>query len=335
VPTQIFTTLHSGLETTRGTLHAPTRVLEFMNDVAWNQGKQSIRPQEQRGSYFGYYRAGAGIETNTVSIAGNASFNQVAFLGEMFIKGSVTATTVGTTGKQYAFIPSSATDDLQSSSFEWGYDTAPSAGTPAFQLPYVVGDNLELTFDKSNVEGVTFKADFLSPKAVTNISAYTAGSATIASTAISPINTVVSIDPTTIGTTVDNNITKCTFLLNNTWTNLQTLNNTAAAQATFRATVRDWTFTAERYYADSNERLRYIDKAPRKIRILNTSPVVIGAGPAVYTLTLDLYGILDVVAGPASVGGLMMDTLTYKPIYDATATTDFSLTVITAEATIT
>lgn len=331
--TRIFTTLHAGIETTRGTLHAPTRVIEFMHDVTWGQSIVTIRPQEQRGSYFGFYRAAAGIETNTLSIGGNGSYNQAAWLGQLYIKGSVAPTVVGVTGQQYAFVPSSATDDLASVSLEWGFDTAPSAGTPAFQLPYVVGDNLEFTFDKSNVDGVTFKADMLSPKAVTNIATYTAGAATIASTAMSPINTVVSIDPTTIGTTVDNYITKCTWALNNTWTNLQTLNNTAAAQATFRADVRQWKFTAERYYNDSNELLRYKDKAPRKIRILNTGPLIAG-GTANYAFQLDLYGVIT-DSQWTDVNGLICETLTYEPIYDGTAATDFSLQVTTAEASIT
>ena len=57
-------------------------------------------------------------------------------------------------------------------------------------------------------------------------------------------------------------------------------------------------------------------------------------GGSTYKATLDLYGALTGYSYNA-VDGLITETLVYEPLYDATATTDHSLTVITAEATIT
>jgi hypothetical protein len=325
----IFTSLRAALETTRGTALNPTRILE-QTDFSHTPSVATIRPEERRGSYFGFYRASAGREQHSLTFSGNLTYNQAAWLGNLYIKGVTTGTGAGA-DKSYAFTPSSATDDLKSATLEWGYDTALSATQPGFRLPYAVGDQLQITFDKASADGVTFSADMHSPKAVTQISAFGGTPTAIASTAVSPVQVQVAIDTATIGTTVDNYVTVADWTLTNNWTDLDTLNATTAAQDTFRVSARAWQLAVTRYKINDTELDAYNAKTIRKVRITATGPTL---GSSTYKITLDLYGVWTGYTN-ASVDGLAMETLTLEPVYDSTATTDFSMTVVTAETTIT
>lgn len=328
---EIFTSVRAAIEATRGTGVNPTRILEN-TEFGHTPSLRTIRPKERRGSYFAYYRAAAGREMHNARMGGNLSFNQLAWLGNMFVKG-VTTGTGGGADKTYAFTPSSTTDDLKSFTLEFGYDTTLSASQPGLRLVYVVGDQLTLTFDKASDEGVTFAAEMHSPKAMSQISAFGGSPTALTTTAMTPVQTTVFIDAATIGSTADNYVAKAEFVLTHDWTDLDTLNGTTAAQDTFRVGARDWVLTLTRYFINDNELDRYVDKAERKIRIRNTGPALGGSN---YSATLDLYGVLDSDGySVASVDGLMMETLKYVPFYDTTATTDHSLTVVTAETTIT
>lgn len=327
----IFTSVRAAIEATRGTGVNPTRILE---QTTWDHTPdvKTIRPMERRGSYFGFYRAAVGRERHTLTMGGNLSYNQFAWLGNMYFKG-VTTGTGGGADKTYTFTPASATDDLKSFTFEWGYDTALSATQPGFRLPFVVGDTLTVTFDKAADEGITFNANMHSPKAISQLSAFGGSPTALTTQAMSPVQTAVFIDPTTIGTTADLYVSKAEFVLNHQWTDIDTLNTTTAAQDTFRVGARGWTLTVTRYGINDNELDRYYDKAVRKIRIVNTGPAL---GGSTYKATLDLYGVLDTDGHKhGETDGVIWETLKYVPVYDTTATTDHSLVVVTAETTIT
>jgi hypothetical protein len=328
---EIFTSVRAAIEAARGTPLNPVRILENTTFDHTPEIK-TIRPKQRRGSYFAYYNATAGREKHMLSMGGNLSYNQLAWLGNMYV-GTLVTGAGGGADKTYAFVPLSASDDLKSFTFEWGYDTALSATQPGFRLPFVVGDTLDLEFDKSNDEGVTFTAAMHSPKGISQISAFGGAPTALTTTPMSPVQTQVFIDPTTIGTTEDDYVSKATWSLAHTWTDLDTLNQTTAAQDTFRVGARDWTLTLTRYGINDNELDRYVDKAVRKIRIRNTGPVLGGSN---YAATLDLYGVLDTDGHKHGVAdGLVWETLKYVPVYDAGVTRDHSLTVVTAETTIT
>jgi hypothetical protein len=325
----IFTSLRAALETTRGTPVDPTRILEN-TEFSHTPDVATIRPSERRGSYFAFYRTAAGREHHEVSFSGLLSYQQAVWLGNTFIKG-VTTGVGGGADKTYAFLPASATDDIKSATLEWGYDTALSATQPGFRLPFVVGDELTLTFDKSSADGVTFSANMHSPKAVTQITAFGGTPAALVTQAITPTTVQVFIDSATIGTTADNYITNAEFTLTNEWTDLDTLNLTTAAQDTFRVGARAWTLSCQRYKINDTELDAYNAKTARKVRIRATGPSL---GGSTYMLTLDCYGVWSGYSND-SVDGLAMETLTLEPLYDTTAGTDFSLTVVSNDTTIT
>ncbi len=324
----VFSSVRAALETTRGTGVNPTRYLEF-TEFTPTQDVMTIRPLERRGSLFGHYRAGAGRETNGLSMSGNLSYNQLAWLGSTFVKG-VTAGVGAGADKTYTFTPASAVDDVKSVTLEYGFDTTPSAGTPAFRQVYALGRELTITWDKSSQDGVTYSAEFGSPRSASQVAVFGGTPVSIASTAMSPNNTAITIDATTIGTTSDNYAPSLSWTLTNGYTDLDTLNNTVSAQDTFRVSEWAWTAEVSRYYINDTERDRFIDKAVRKIRVVNTGPTL---GAATYKSTLDLYGVITEATWDRS-DGLVMETLTYEPVYDVTAATHFSLNVVTAETTI-
>lgn len=327
---EMLTSLRAGIETTRGTAVNPTRILE-QTDWDHTPAVRAIRPAERRGSYFMYYRATAGREQHNVQWGSNLSYNQLAWLGNFYFKGN-TAGAGGGADKSYPFVPTSASDDVKSATLEWAYDTTLSATSPGFRLPFTVGDQLTLTFDKTADEGVTFEAQMHSPVAASQITSFGGTPTALTTSPMSPVQTSVFIDPTTIGTTQDLYVQSAVFQLTNTWADVDTLNGTAAAQTTFK-TGRDWSLTLTRYFINDTELDRYIDKAVRKIRIRNTGPVL---GASNYSATLDCYGVLDTDGYKhGEVDGIIWETLKYVPVYDTTATTDHSLTVVTAEATIT
>lgn len=325
----IFTSLRAALESTRGTGVNPTRILE-QTDFSHSPDVSTIRPMERRGSFFGFYRAAAGREQHELEFGSNLTYNQAAWLGNIFIKGVTTGTGAGA-DKTYAFVPASATDDLKTATLEWGYDTALSGTQPGFRMTYAVGDELTITFDKAAPEGVTFSANMHSPKAVTQIASFGGSPTALASTAVTPVQVQVYLDAATIGTTADNYVTSAEWTLTNEWTDLDTLNATTAAQDTFRVGARAWTLNLTRYKINDTELDIYNSKAVRKVRVRATGPSL---GSTNYKIDLDLYGVYTGYDN-VSVDGLAMETLTLEPVYDTTATTDFSMTVVTAETTIT
>lgn len=325
----IFTSLRAALETTRGTGVNPTRILE-QTDFTHSPDVATIRPSERRGSYFAFYRAAAGREQHAVEFSGNLTYQQAAWLGNVYIK-AVTSGTGAGADKTYAFLPASATDDVKSSTLEFGYDTTLSATQPGFRLVYCVGDELTLTFDKGAPEGVTFAASMHSPKAISELAAFGGSPTALTTNAITPTTVQVYIDSTTIGTTEDDYITNAEWKLSNEWTDLDTLNQTTAAQDTFRVGARAWTLTCQRYKINDTELNAYNAKTVRKVRIKATGPVL---GGSFHSLTLDCYGVWSGYSND-SVDGLAMETLTLEPVYDTGAATDFRMDVVTDTTTIT
>ncbi|MCA1570399.1 MAG: hypothetical protein LC798_08805, partial [Chloroflexi bacterium] len=221
---EVFSSVRAALETVRGTGVNPVRILEA-SEFTPTQDVMTIRPLERRGSLFGHYRAAAGRETNSLSINGNLSYNQLAWLGQLFVKGGVTGVGAGA-DKTYTYLPASTADDLKSVTIEYGFDTTLSASVPGRRMVYGLGRELSITWDKSSQDGVTFSCEIASPKPSTEIAAFGGTPTAIASTAMSPNNTSIAIDATTIGTTLDVYAPTLTWTLTNGFQDLDTLNNT-------------------------------------------------------------------------------------------------------------
>ena len=117
--------LQGSLETSKGSNLAATRILlARVTNPNFNEPQDWV--VEDRGTLVASNRSIAGVADHTFDIeAQGVSFEQLGWWLQTAVKGSVTASTVGTTGKRYVFSPNTTTtgDDLQAASFEYGDDT--------------------------------------------------------------------------------------------------------------------------------------------------------------------------------------------------------------------
>lgn len=328
----IMKTARAVLESSRGAGGTPTRILYF-DDGFFQQDVKTIRPQQLRRSYNGFYSAAAGTETNTIEMSGILSFDDAIWLANTHIK-AVASGTGGGADKTWTFLPTATSDDIKSALIQFGYSDGLGAGQPAAQLPYCLGDELTLKWDKTGDGLVTFDSKMVTPKALTQINAFT-GSLSDRTVVLASTNTTqFYVDSSTIGSTVDNYWIDVSWTLTNGFKNLYTLNGSTAAQDTFRPNARMWKLDGTRYYggvtADA-EWDAYVSKAVRKFRILTTGPTL---GGSTYSLGLDLYGVYTAMQN-AEVDGLGVQKFTLEPVYDTTATADFILTVVNATSSIT
>lgn len=328
----IMKTARAVLEASRGAGGTPTRILYF-DDGFVQQDVKTIRPQQLRRSYNGFYSATAGTETNSVGMQGILSYQDLVWLANVHIKAVASGTGAGA-DKLWTFLPTVATDDIKSALIQFGYSDSLDASHPAGSLAYCLGDELTLKWDKTGDGLVTFDSKMVTPKAQTQISAFT-GSLSDRTVQLASANQAqVYVDAATIGTTPDNFWIDGAWTLNNGFKNLYTLNGTPAAQDTLRPNARMWKFDGTRYYGGTvadTEWDAYIAKTVRKIRVLTTGPAL---GGSTYKISLDLYGVYTAMQN-AEVDGLGVQKFTLEPLYDTTATADFVLAVTSDEATIT
>lgn len=327
---KIFKSARAALEASRGTDTAPTKALEF-DDGFHQQAVATIRPLTLRGSYFGYLSAAAGTETNTLELGGTISYDMAIWLGQTFIKGGVTGTG-GAADKTWAYVPTAGSDDLKSASVQIGYSDGISATQPVVKLLYCLGDELNISWSKAGDGTIQYKAKMVSPLAAVQLSAFTGAAGALGATYVPSANTTaITIDTTTIGTTADNYWQDFSFSLTNGFKNLYTLNNTTAAIATVRPGARSWKLEGTRYYNLDTEWDAFVAKTVRKVRIKSLGPAVGGSN---YKLELDLYGVYTAMEFVEN-DDMGFQKFTLEPVYDSTATTDFSLTIVSAMTAIT
>ena len=252
-----------------------------------------------------------------------------AWLGQVFVKGSVAAT--GSTSYTYAFTPAGTADDVSSITAEYGWVANMGAGTPGVMLKYLLGDQLSIRWDKT-ANRVSYDASFASAGTATDLTAFTGTPTSPTSALVTPANTVVSLDASTIGSTVDSYVRSAEWVLNLAPVPLYTLTSSAGAQLVARPNHRKWTLKIQRaYYGGKAERDIYKTKAERKIRLITTGPTL---GSSAYKITTDFYGKAEELSYEEA-DGYTMESITYSPYYDTGTSTDFVYTVVCADATIT
>jgi hypothetical protein len=326
---QIFTHCRADLEATRGAGGTPDTKVIFETGEHL-QSVNTIYPTRLSGEYEDHYDASAGTETNEFNFGGLVDFNQMAFWGNLFFKTVASGTGAGA-DKTWAFLPTQTSDDLKSAMLQFGVTDSLSATQPGWQVPYVVGQELTLTFSKApDSPGIGYSARLISPRAATQITAYTGAAAEPTLQLASHIGTQVTIDASTLGSTADNYVTNVEFRLNNGFVNLYSLNNSANAQDTFRPAARDWSATITRYWVNDTELDAYIAKTLRKIRIRTTGAVLGGSN---YRMDLELYGVYTNRTW-TEVDGLKMEVLTLSRRKDSTAGTSVNLNLVNSLASV-
>lgn len=331
VPMGVFTSARAALEVTRGTSLTPTRIIYAEAFTPTNE-VATIRPEEQRASYEGFFSAAAGPERSTVEMAGRMSYDDMIWHANLFWKAVASGTGAGT-DKTWTFVPTNTSDDVKTTTIQLG-DSAAIATSPGIQLSYCMGDEFNIHYEKNDDGAATFTSRLMSAKALTQITAFTGALSDRVTVPVSCNNTVVKIDTTTIGTTTDTAVTAVDFTLNLSPVPFYTLDGTTAAQAVYRPAHRTWTAQITRQYSNATEFSAYQAKTVRKIRVVTTSSTIIAGSAVPYSMQQDMYGVWT-GRTYADVDGIVTEVLTLEPVFDTGTSSSTSLIVTNATASIT
>jgi hypothetical protein len=328
VPMTVFTSARAALEATRGTDLTPTRII-YGESFTLDHTVATIRPEELRASYEGFFQAAAGPERSTVTIAGRVSYDDMIWWGNLGWVALASGTGAGA-DKTWAFVPGNTADTVKSCTLQLG-DSVALATSPAVKLNYGMLDTFNIHYEKNDDGAATFTGSILFAKALTQITAFTGALSDRTTVPASCNNTVVKIDTTTIGTTTDTAVTAVDFTLNLNPVPFYALDGTLAAQAVYRPQHRTWQAQITRQYSNSTEFSAYVAKTVRKVRVLTTGPAL---GGSTYSITQDMYGVWT-AREYSVVDDIVTEVLTLEPVFDTTTSTSTSLTVVNATAAIT
>jgi hypothetical protein len=328
-PLTVFTSARAALEVTRGTDLTPTRLLygEAFNPT---YTVATIRPEELRASYEGFFSAAAGPETTTLQVSGRVSYDDLIWWANLFFKGVAAGVGAGA-DKLWTFVPTNTADDVKTATIQLGDSAAISAATPGIKLNYCMGSTFNIHYEKNGDGAATFNATLMSAKALTQITAFTGSLSDRVTVPVSCNNTVVKIDTATIGTTTDDSVTAVDFTIDLHPQPFYALDGTLAAQAVYRPAHRTWTAQITRQYDTVSEFSAYQAKTIRKVRVLTTGAVL---GSTNYIVQQDFYGVYT-ARDWAEVNGIVTEVLTLEPVFDTGTSTSTSLLVTNATAAIT
>lgn|SRR5574343_368371 len=313
--------LRGALESARGTDLTPTRIL-YPTDVKPKRGVGSIVISPLRNSYRPNRAIYPGLDVTTLSVEGPALFDELAFWLSLSVKGGLTGTGASA-DKTWAFSPANAADDLKSATLQWG---VPSSAT-LWKLNYLMATGLTLTWKKD--QAVTYAIDLVTPKAPTDIGAFTGSLTDLSHVAVLGTTTAVYIDSTTIGSTADPNVVEAEWKLDNSLVVTNGLNATAVGIDVARPNPVGWELSLTRLFNTNTERTAYYAKTERKIRVVATGPALGGSN---YKLQLDTWGVIDNVE-EADVDGVGAEKITIIPLEDTAK--DYEISLVNSLASIT
>lgn len=326
---RVFTSARAAFESVRGTDLTSTRLI-YAEEFSTEQTFRTVRPEELRNSYEGWFSASAGVETNTFHMAGRMSYDDMIWYGNLFF-GPLASGTGGGADKTWTFPISNSADNVKTAKIELGYADTIDATHPATRLNYVLGSTLNLHYEKNDDGALTFAADFLAASSATQISAFSGSLSDRTVIAASAAATAVYLDASTIGTTADTNVQSVDFTLDLQPVPYYGLNGSNAATAVYRPNHRKWTATIVRQFANDTEWDIYVSKAERKMRLRTTGPALGGSN---YKIDLDLYGVYTNRTW-SDTDGIITETLTMEPFYDTGISGSMALVVVNATTSIT
>lgn len=320
---KVFTSCRGALESVRGTDLTPTRLI-YAEEFIWEQEVATIRPTELRNSYAPVFGASPGPERNRLTMRGRVSYEDMAWLGQLFFK-SVAGT--GVNPYVYTFLPTLTSDDVKTLTVQLGYADS-IASTPGIKLNGLIGESLNVHWEKNDDGAMTYTAVFTTALAATQITAFTGTLTDRTTTFASCNNTTVYSDPGgTIGATADDSFISVDWTLNLNPVALYTLNATTAAEGMYRPQHRTWSATVTKKFETDGHWDDFQDKTVQKYRVKTTT----GASAIIQA---DFYGSYTARTS-ADVDGIGTEELTLEQVYDATSTSDFNWVVTNTVATIT
>jgi hypothetical protein len=335
-----FAFLQGSLETSKGSNNAATRILMArMTSPSFNQPRDFL--EEDRGTLVAAGRYIAGVKDYTFSIDGTATFEQLPWFLQTGSKGSIVASTVGTTGKRVVFSPNTTTtgDDLQAAAFEFGDDTQ------SFLLKYCEATSWDLDF-AAPVVGQAAPLN-MSFKYVTN--------------ALASNTRTAGLTPPTVNSIL---ATGATFAIGNTSTGFGSLATLTGSLRAFHLTSdnklgrkvfvgdgltysligrgrRVTTFTAT-FEGDANGVTRFVEwdtATEKRIRIQFNGPTIAGSAPATaYQLWIDarvLFTAFDPTQSQDTNTVFQMSGRFLEDCTNSTTNSDYTITVTNDQASYT
>jgi len=142
----------AGLESARGAQVAATRKV-------YGKGMMEDKPKivqiedEQHGTLVNSYRSYPGLIEAKFPFEGSVTYEDLAWWLQLALKGGVAGVLSATTVYTYTFVPTAASDDLKSGTFEWGDDTQ------AWKSGFGMVDKFEISAALG--EALKFKADLI------------------------------------------------------------------------------------------------------------------------------------------------------------------------------
>ena len=328
VPLTVFTSARAALESTRGTDLTPTRII-YGESFTLDHSVATIRPEELRASYEGFFQAAAGPERSVVTVTGRVSYDDLIWWANLGWKAVASGTGAGA-DKTWTFVPTNTSDHVKTCTLQLG-DSAAIATSPGVKLNYGMLDTFNIHYEKNDDGAATFSGTILFAKALTQITAFTGSLTDRVTVPASCNNTVVKIDTATIGTTTDSAVTAVDFTLNNNPVPFYALDGTLAAQAVYRPRHRMWTAQITRQYNAATEFTAYVAKTIRKVRVETTGAVLGGSN---YKITQDMYGVWTGRTYDQT-DDIITEVLTLEPVFDTGTSSSTSLVVVNATASIT
>src|SRR5580765_4363938 len=137
VPMATFTSARAALEATRGTAITPTRII-YAEQFTLDHSVATIRPEEQRASYEGFYQAAQGPERSVVTMSGRASYEDLTWHLNMFMKALAAPSSGTPPNALWNFFPTNTSDDVKTHCLQLG-DSAAIATSPGVSLAYGMG----------------------------------------------------------------------------------------------------------------------------------------------------------------------------------------------------
>ena len=158
--------LQGGLEGSKGTAQTATRVLMArITNAGFNKPREFV--EEDRGTLVAAQRFIGGVKDYGFTIEGDATYEQLGWFLATTVIGSVSPTTINTTGYRFTYTPQTTAggDTLQAATVEFGDDTQ------EYECEYCEGTRLTLGFDTLTVGQATpvrFSADYFTQSLSSN-----------------------------------------------------------------------------------------------------------------------------------------------------------------------
>jgi hypothetical protein len=341
---QALLTARAALGASEGAATTPTRLMYFgLPDNFDTTGLQQFQTIEDRLAWAkadGLRNIYAGIEDNTFSVSNvPVSFEDLGFLLSTVPgvvsgagTGAGTPTTTDTSAYTRAFTPSQTVTAYGATG---GYDMhlqvgmTDLIGTVGWSIPGLRMTDFTLTFNKrasGTDTGVLFSGTWQTPKACTDITAFTGSLSDRTQTHPIGNTNKTYMDTSTSGTTADPEVTTAVFHWSRTPAFHDGMDDTGLHTSMHFPTFQMTELTLTRKFSDKTELNAYVAKTLRKFRLLNEG-ALIGAATALNTVRLDFIGKPD-SHQHTYVDGMLYATVHYQGMYDSTLLSSWSAQTI-------